>query len=148
MITRPSRLQRLAQALSWWLRGIAVVVLMGACVGAPSYKAADCDRFRFRGYNILVCADDSVGIYCAKGGRSVVQSHVRSIPLADNGKVVDYAPRACYNPRGEYFGRKGNLIVGKSFTLCIAHELCHVENPGDPAKCEREYPCVGDRRTE
>ena len=140
-------IRRLLFRIEWWLRGIPVLLIMSGCTGTPSYKAADCDRFRFRSYNILVCDDTSVGIYCAKGGRSVIKSHVRSIPIADNGKVVDYAPRACYNPRGEFFKRKGNLIVGKSFTGAIPHEICHIENPGNPAMCEKLYPVVGDRRT-
>lgn len=128
------------------MRPLILAVLLSACA-TPGFKGADCDRFRFSGYNILACDDVAVGAYCAKGGRDLVKSHVRAIPLADNGKVVDYAPRACFNPRGNAFGRKGNIIVGKSFMTAIPHELCHVENPGNPAMCEKLYPVVGDRRT-
>ncbi len=144
----PSTLRRLGLAfrIEWWVRGLFAVGMMAGCAGTPSYKAAGCDRFRFSGYNILACDDTSVGIYCAKGGRSVVQSRVRAIPIADNGKVVDYAPRACYNPRGNYFGRKGNLIVGKSFMTCIPHELAHIEHPNEAAWVEKNFPCVGDKR--
>lgn len=124
-----------------------VAFFVTGCVGQkPSFKTADCERFRYLKYSIIVCDNHSVGIYCAKGSRNLQATHKRVVPIADNGKIVDYAPRACYNPRGNFFNRKGNLIVGESYTGCIPHEICHIENPYAPQMCEDRFPCSGDRR--
>lgn len=111
---------------------------MSACTTAPSYKAADCDRFRFRNYNVLACDDESVGRHC----KAVANKYGS---LSDSGKPVTYHPRACHITRPG--GRKPNIVIGRSYMSCLAHEICHNENPWDAAKCEREYPCVGDKRT-
>lgn len=100
----------------------------------PSYKAAGCNRFRFEGYAILACNDDAVGQHCK-----------RKAPLTDLGEPVTYHPRACHIPGKS--GRKAAIVIGESYMACLPHEICHQENPGNPAKCEREYPCVGDKRT-
>ena len=121
--------------IEWWLRGIPVMLILAGCAGTPSYKAADCDRFRFKGFNILVCDDTSVGIHCK-----------RICALTDSGKAVTYHPRACHQPGR--FGRRVTIFIGRSYLNCLPHELAHGERPNDPAMVEREYPCVGDKRTE
>lgn len=114
---------------------VAVAFLAACSALTPSYKTADCDRFRFRDYNVLACNDAAVGRHCK-----------RDATVTDTGEPVTYHPRACYIQRG--FGRKANIIIGKSYMACLPHEVCHNEYPDDPAKCEREYPCVGDKRTD
>lgn len=112
---------------------LAVLLLFG-CATAPSFKAADCDRFRFRGYNVLACDDMSVGLHCK-----------RICALTDSGKAVTYHPRACHKPG--IFGRKATIFIGRSYLNCLPHELAHHENPWDAKMVEEKYPCVGDRRT-
>lgn len=110
-------------------------VILSACgAHSPSFKAADCDRFRYKSYNVLACDDVAVGRHCRK-----------IAPLTDSGKPVDYNPRACYKPSS--FGRKATVFIGRSYLACLPHETCHHENPNDPAMCELLYPCVGDSRT-
>lgn len=131
----PSTIRRLGLAfrIDWWIRGLLVIGLFAGCASlTPSFKTADCDRFRFRGYNVLACDDVSVGIHCK-----------RVCALTDSGKAVTYHPRACHVQRG--FGRKANIFIGKSYMACLPHEICHNENPGNPAMCEEKYPCVGDK---
>jgi hypothetical protein len=111
---------------------VLVALVLSGCQSAPSFKAADCYRFRHKGYNVLACDDMSVGIHCKRVAR-----------VADNGKPVNYHPRACHVQRG--FGRKANIFVGKSYMACLPHEICHEENPWEPAMCEQKYPCVGDK---
>lgn len=112
---------------------IAILAAMLSGCAAPGYKAADCDRFRFGGYNVLACDDDSVGRHCK-----------RDAPFTDSGKPVTYHPRACFAPgKG---GRKANIYIGKSYLRCLPHEIAHFENPGRNAWVEAKYPCVGDKR--
>lgn len=111
---------------------LLAVVLLAGCAAAPSYKAADCDRFRFKDYNILACNDDAVGLHCKKLAK-----------LTDRGEPVTYHPRACHIPGKR--GRKATIAIGRSYLNCLPHETCHQENPGNPLMCEQDYPCVGDR---
>jgi len=106
-----------------------LIVVFNGCVGAASYEAANCDRFRFpsKGINILACDDDAVGKHCKR--------------LTG----VSYHPRACHIP-GK-FGRRATIAIGKSYMKCLPHEIAHNEYPDDFDKVHREYPCVGDRRT-
>jgi len=113
---------------------VVLSIISGCAALTPSFKSANCDRFRFGGYNVLACDDVAVGVHCK-----------REAKLTDSGKPVTYHPRACHVPGKAW--RKANIFIGKSYLACLPHEICHNENPGDPLKCENEYPCVGDKRT-
>lgn len=124
---------------------LACSVLLSGCASSP-WNRADCARRRHNGYNVLVCADEAAGQHCAKGSRDTVSPHVRHVSHADNGKVLDYQPRACTEFRPMAFGRKPNIVIGRSYMDCLDHEIAHLEHPNDPAWVERNFPCVGDRR--
>mgnify|MGYP001619897477 CR=1 FL=1 len=124
---------------------VIVAIFFCGCISELAFRRADCVRYRYSDYNVFACDDRAVGERCARGSRDTVSAHVWHPVIADNGKPVDYLPRACFDRRSEVFGRKANLIIGKSFTGCIYHELCHKEFPSDPAHCEKEYPCLGDK---
>lgn len=111
---------------------ILLLLLMAGCA-TPSFKAADCVRYRHNSYNVLVCNDDSVNIHCSKG-------------QADDGSKEKYFTRACLNPAPESYGRRPNIIIGKSYMGCIDHEICHLEHPQDPMFCMKKFPCVEDRQ--
>lgn len=113
------------------MRPILCALILSACA-TPGYRAAACERFPMKGYNIAVCADESVGEHCK-----------RECAMTDSGKPVTYHPRACHIPGKA--GRKSTIFVGRSFTACVIHEICHEEHPGNPLLCEKKYPCVGDR---
>jgi hypothetical protein len=124
--------------------GIVLLALLNGCASTP-FSRANCERFRHNGYNVLACDDDAVGKHCARGSRDIVIPHKWHPAMADNGKIVDYLPRACFHSRPWAFGRKPNIIIGRSHLICLSHEICHFEHPGRPDYCENEYPCVGDR---
>lgn len=99
-----------------------------------------------KGYVVLACDDDAVGQHCAKGARVIGSPHKRLVPRADNGKAVDYLPRACLHHRPAFFGRKKIINIGKSYLGCLTHEIAHYEYPDRPAWVEANFPCVGDRK--
>ncbi len=124
----------------------AACALLSGCASSSAFARADCERQRMQGYNVLVCNDAAVGEHCAKGGRIIGSPHSRYIPLADNGKMVDYQPRACFEFYPLSFHRKPFLVIGKSYMNCAFHEIGHWENPWRPEWVEKNIPCVGDRR--
>lgn len=125
------------------LLGVAAAV--SGCAHESAYRRADCERFRMKGYVVLACDDDAVGQHCAKGARVVGSPHKRLTPRADNGKILDYLPRACTHHRFAAFGRKKVINIGKSYMGCLSHEIAHLEYPDRPAYVESNFPCVGDR---
>lgn len=115
--------------------GLSLLVLGFAigCASDSAFRRADCTRFRFYAYNVLACNDRAVGEHCR-----------RVCKLTDTGKPVDYYPRACFEPNR--WGRRHTVVIGGSYMGCLPHEVCHLEHPGDPAKCALEYPCVEDAK--
>ena len=140
------------QLITWPWNSVVVILALivlnlalAGCVSSSAFKRADCQRSRFPGFIVLACDDRAVGEHCRRGDRSVVSPHVWIAGKTDTGKPVDYYPRACLIHRPAYFGRKKVMAIGKSHLGCVLHEKCHFDFPDDPAKCEREYPCLGDK---
>ena len=77
--------------LGWWLRGIPLLLLMSGCAGTPSYKAADCDRFRFptKDFNILVCNDEAVQAYFKMHSPKFDSIEVSHVVVDSEGKAKD-----------------------------------------------------------
>lgn len=131
---------------------ILAIALMGcaslhpASQDSSAFKNAHCIRYRYAEFNILACDDRAVGEYCRRGSQYTTADGTRhrDTQLADNGKPVDYYPRACMSDKG--FGRRPNVVVGRSHMDCVAHEICHIQYPADPAMCEAKFPCVEDVR--
>lgn len=107
------------------------IVLISGCASNP-FRKADCLRYRYGDYNILACNDDAVNHNCHK-----------YVKHWDNGKPMDDGfIRACYKPNK--WGRRPNILIGKSYINCLPHELCHLEAL-DARICEKKYPCIGDK---
>ena len=111
-----------------------LLLLLAGCASDSAFKRADCERFRFPTFNAIVCNDRAVGEHCKK-----------VCPLTDSGAKVDYYPRACAEPNR--WGRKPTIVIGKSYLGCVFHEAAHLlVYPLDPARVEREYPCLGEKK--
>lgn len=107
-----------------------ILFLLIGCANI-SYKSADCDRFRYKKFNILACDDESVNIHCHKDGGTW-----------DDGTPVDSRRiRGCY--KYGIFNRKGLIFIGRSYLGCLPHEICHAEGYEDKF-CMDKYPCVGE----
>jgi hypothetical protein len=121
--------------------------------GDPSMCATDECRRIMAGVNVLACNDEPLGRHCARGGRELAAPEVGSgkraafrRPVADNGKPVDYLPRACLDRRPTFFGRRPMLWIGRTYANCWLHELAHFLWPKDPAFVAAHFPCFGDNR--
>ena len=117
---------------------------------APGAPGDECRRI-MAGVNVMVCADAAVGAYCRRGNREVAKPEPGkrakfNTPIADNGRPVDYDPRACLDRRPMFFGRRPSLWIGRTFADCWLHELAHFLWPDDPAFVAAHFPCFGDRR--
>ena len=126
----------------------AILLLSGCAVASIPWTQAHCLFYFHNGYRVASCDDDYVGRICRQRGK-----------LADNGKPIDYFPRACENGAAIYWrdvkkqddsklggGRaKAAILIGRSYMDCLDHEICHTENPLTPEMCEQKYPCRGDR---
>ena len=124
---------------------VGFVVFLVGCASSP-WARAECDRFRFRGYNVIACNDKAVGEHCRRGSRSVLKAHEWVETSSDSGKPLDYYPRACTEFRATAFNRKPTIAIGKSYLACLPHEIAHFENPGSPAWVEENFKCVGDHK--
>lgn len=115
----------------FWFAACAVHLLSG-CASTP-WSKANCIRYRYKAYNVLACNDEAVGQHCFKHGK-----------LADNGKPLDYLPRACMEHN--MWGRKDTIVIGLSYMGCLPHELCHADGVLPGAECARLYPCAQDAK--
>lgn len=120
---------------------IALVALCG-CASTP-WARADCTRYRYLAFNVLVCADAAVDANCQKWTRRAVGS---GYALDDNGNVIgpDYPFRACAHPA--WFGRKPCITVGRSYPQTILHELGHILTDKAQGEIPKAYPVTGDGR--
>jgi hypothetical protein len=105
------------------------IIATTGCASTPDFASAHCFRYRHSGYNVLACDDGPVGRFCAK-----------IVKTADNGKPLDYLPRACLDRRALAFGRKPSILIGIGSLGCLDHEIAHFEGR-DASK----YPCIGDK---
>lgn len=114
---------------------LLLTLALSACA-APSFKAADCQRMRFDRWNVLICNDDSVSLHCMRLGQKYGGT-------TDQGNALGpmHASMGCWDARPTWYGRKGNIIVGRSYVGCVGHEVCHAEGK-PPTLCDRDYPCV------
>lgn len=130
------------------MRGILLVVMFLAGCAAPQRQPPtwkDCVPYPHERYNVPACPDEWVGKWCS-----------RICTVDDHGAPLCYIPRACLNThkdaydkrsaRGEVIDHqpKPTMLIKFSAMGCQDHEACHIENPYDPMKCDREYPCVED----
>lgn len=122
----------------WTLCALAVVPLsLCACASSP-WARADCTRYRYPEFNVLVCADAAVQANCAKWTRRAGGG------LDDNGHRIgpDYPFRACAHPA--WFGRKPYVVVGRSYPQTILHELGHILTDTPQGQVPGMYPVVGE----
>lgn len=114
------------------MKKVLFVILFSGCA-APSFKAADCDRFRYASWNILACNDDSVNLHCRKWINKLNGTLDNGQPLGDKRLA------GCYRPA--FWCRKGNIIISKDWLTCLPHETCHAD--GISAEiCDKKYPCI------
>lgn len=113
---------------------ILVAMLLTGCA-TPSFRAAGCVRFYYKSWNILACNDEAVSRHCAKW---IHKLHGK----LDSGKepTGQETFAGCYRPA--WWGRKGNIIIGKSYAICLPHEIAHAEGVRADI-VERDYPCMG-----
>lgn len=112
------------------------VVLICGCASTP-WSRADCTRYRYPAFNVLVCNDQAVDSNCQKWTRRAVGSRYA---LDDNGNVIgtDYSFRACAHVA--WFGRKPYATVGRSYPQTILHELGHILTDKPQSEIPRLYP--------
>ncbi|MDI6774019.1 MAG: hypothetical protein QME60_01290 [Verrucomicrobiota bacterium] len=137
--------ERMARIVAFFIASIITLAALLGC-GFSAFHRADCTRTTYPDFHVIACDDAAVGRHCRRASRSVQSPHVWIKGKTDSGGPVNYYPRACYSGRPAWYGRKPVIAIGRSFLGCLLHEDCHRRNPGEAAMCERDYPCVGDRR--
>lgn len=113
------------------------VLLLCACASTP-WSRANCTRYRYPEFNVLVCDDGAVQANCEKWTRRAGGG------LDDNGNVIGpaYPFRACAHPA--WFGRKPYVVVGRSYPSVILHELGHILTDKSQGEIPRAYPVIGE----
>ena len=111
------------------VRLAALCLLLAGCASSQVRPETwrDCTLYTHNRWKVFACPDKWTGDYCKS-----------KCPTADDGSPMDYYPRAC-----TVWAKMPTIVIGKSFMGCEDHEICHVQNPDDPAMCEKKYPCMG-----
>lgn len=132
---------------------VSALIVFSGCAAAPSFKAADCERYRYPDFNVLVCSDNAVDSHCRKwiynhGYDAKNRAYIkRAIPgMKDNGKPVGPTDFIAGCAHKRHANLKGNAIVGRSNFTSVLHEIAHLISGKSQADVERGYPRVGVKR--
>ena len=99
---------------------------------APTWR--DCKLYTFDDYKVMACDDGWAKEYCRGKCKT-----------ADDGRQVDYYPRACAVNMNR---AKGNpsVVIGRSYMDCLPHEICHIEGKLSAKECAAKFPCANDTK--